>query len=128
MKQSYSLDNALAESRQRLALLQASLDPGSIRHLEALGVGDGWKCAEVGDGAGSMTQWLCRRVGCTGYVLATDVDTRFLDELEHPNLEVGRHDITAEPLPKAHSIWCMPVRCCSTCLIAMLHFGIWSGH
>jgi SAM-dependent methyltransferase len=40
-------------------------------------------------------------VGTTGHVLATDLDTRFLEALEYPNLEVRRHDIVSEPLPIA---------------------------
>src|SRR5262249_30122347 len=42
--------------------------------------------------------WVCQQVGPTGYVLATDIDTRFLDALNYPNLEVRRHDIVADEL------------------------------
>jgi SAM-dependent methyltransferase len=34
-------------------------------------------------------------------VLATDLDTRFLEKLAHSNLEIRRHDIGKDPLPKA---------------------------
>jgi SAM-dependent methyltransferase len=37
-------------------------------------------------------------VGETGRVVATDLDTRFLDALEHHNLEVRGHDIVKEAL------------------------------
>jgi SAM-dependent methyltransferase len=40
-------------------------------------------------------------VSSSGHVLATDLDTRFLDRLDHPNLQVRRHDITREALPDA---------------------------
>jgi len=50
-------------------------------------VGDGWRCLEVGGGGGSITEWLCRRVGPTGRVVATDINTRFLDALDFENLE-----------------------------------------
>jgi SAM-dependent methyltransferase len=34
-------------------------------------------------------------------VLATDIDTRFLEALNRSNLEVSRHDIASDPLPQA---------------------------
>ena len=97
----YILDNAWQLARRRLARLEEQLDPGTIRHLQALGVGAGWRCLEVGGGGGSVADWLCRRVGPGGSVLATDVDTRFLTAVRAPNLDVRRHDIVAEELPAA---------------------------
>ena len=96
----YLLDNAWERQRQRLAGLEAWFDPGSIRHLSALGVTAGWRCLEVGGGGGSIARWLAHRVGTTGHVLATDLDARFLATLDEPNLEVRQHDITRDPLPE----------------------------
>ncbi len=96
----YMLDNAWRQARERLAALEAWLDPGTTRHLEALGVGAGWRCLEVGAGGGSVAAWLGARVGPSGYVLATDIDTRFLDALAAPNVEVRQHDIVTEALPE----------------------------
>ncbi len=95
----YILDNAWQLARRRLSLLEAQLDPGTVAHFEALGLGRGWRCLEVGGGGGSMVEWLCRHVGPTGVVVATDIDTRFLDQIAEPNLEVRRHDLTGEDLP-----------------------------
>lgn len=95
----YLLDNAWHEQRQRLAGLEAWFDPGTIRHLERLGVGDGWRCLEVGGGGGSIAAWLAARVGPRGHVLATDLDTRFLEALDLPHLEVRRHDLLVDDLP-----------------------------
>ncbi len=53
---------------------------------------------EVGAGGGSMAQWLCRKVGPSGRVVATDLQTKFLEAIDAPNLEVRRHDITEEDL------------------------------
>jgi SAM-dependent methyltransferase len=100
MEPGYAVDNAWVHARERLALLETVLDPGSFRHLAALGVGEGWHCLDVGAGGGSIAAWLCRQVGRTGQVLATDIDTRFLDGLTLPNLEVRQHDITTDPLPE----------------------------
>jgi SAM-dependent methyltransferase len=98
----YIFDNAAErQARERFAALPRLYDLGTFRHLEALGVTDGWRCLEVGAGGGSVARWLAERVGPTGRVLATDVDTRFLEGLAGPNLEVRRHDVTADPLSEA---------------------------
>jgi SAM-dependent methyltransferase len=97
----YILDNALAQARERLAAGAAWLDTWTTAQLEAIGVTPGWACLEAGAGGGSITEWLCKRVGDQGRVLATDIDTRFVGELGYPNLDVQRHDITTEDLPES---------------------------
>jgi SAM-dependent methyltransferase len=101
MTDGYTLDNAWTLARERLAQIEAVHDPGSIRHLERLGVAEGWHCLEVGGGGGSVAAWMSQRVGSSGRVLVTDIDTRFLEGLDYPNLEVRRHDIRFDPLPEA---------------------------
>lgn len=96
----YGFDPTWQGERDRMALAERQLDPITTRQLDLVGVAEGWRCLEVGAGAGSMARWLARRVGATGRVLATDIDTRFLEALgdEHePGLEVRRHDIVADP-------------------------------
>jgi SAM-dependent methyltransferase len=95
----YVFDHAWDGERRRLDGVQTAFDPSTIRHLEARGVGPGWRCLEVGAGAGSMARWLCERVGPTGNVLATDISLKLLEGLDLPNLEVRRHDIVNEDLP-----------------------------
>ncbi len=94
----YAAPNEWVEARRRLQLLETVYDRATTRRLEATGVGAGWHCAEVGAGGGSVTRWLCDRVGPSGRVLAVDIDTRFVDELDHPSLEVRRQDIVTQPL------------------------------
>jgi SAM-dependent methyltransferase len=77
------------------------MDPGTRRHLAALGLAEGWRCLEVGAGGGSVAEWLCGQVGPTGGVVATDIDTRYLEALEAPNLEVRRHDVARDDLEAA---------------------------
>jgi SAM-dependent methyltransferase len=100
-RSTYLLDNAGKETPGRFAALSALLDPGTIRHLQDRGVAPGWHCLEVGGGSGSIASWLAHRVGPTGHILATDIDPRFLESLNLPNLEVRRHDIATDPLPEA---------------------------
>ncbi|HEX8648103.1 MAG TPA: methyltransferase domain-containing protein [Thermoleophilaceae bacterium] len=94
----YAFDPAWAKERERLAAMEHTFDEGSIRNLAAIGVAEGWHCLEVGAGSGTIASWLCSRVGPTGRVVATDVDTRFLERIDHPNLEVRLHDVTSDPL------------------------------
>ena len=81
---------------ERLSLLEEIFDPLS-RQRRAL-VQPGWRCLEVGAGRGSMAVWLAQQVGPSGHVVATDVDTTYLDRLHLPNLEVRRHNILDDSL------------------------------
>ena len=95
----YTWDNAMDEGRRRLALLERSLDPGTFRRLETIGVREGWRCLDVGAGGGTICDWLVRRVGANGSVCAVDVDARFLRALNHPQVEVREEDVLSTDLP-----------------------------
>jgi SAM-dependent methyltransferase len=84
-----------------LELLQQFYDPATIREFEILGSLSGWHCLEIGAGAGSIAVWLAHAVGNKGSVLTTDLDTKFLVELDLPNLRIAQHDVTRDPLPHA---------------------------
>lgn len=86
------------EQKGRLENVAGALDPTTIGMLDGLGVAAGWRCAEIGAGAGTIAAWLHERVGPDGHVLATDLEPRWLELLELPGLEVRRHDIVAESL------------------------------
>ncbi len=87
--------------RARLRLLEEYHDPLTISQLDAIGVGEGWYCLDVGAGGGSVTRLLAERVGRTGSVLAVDLDTSLLDELASDRVEVRRHNLMADSLPPA---------------------------
>ena len=89
------------EERRRLELLEEYLDPITARSLDAIGIEPGWRCLEVGAGGGSVARMLCDRVGPSGRVVAVDLDTRFLEELGHENLDVHCRDVVADGLPGA---------------------------
>jgi SAM-dependent methyltransferase len=89
----------VANASTRFAALSTLFDPATKEHLLDRGLAPGWRCLEVGAGGGSIARWLSERVGSTGRVLATDIETRFLNTLNLPNLEVLRHDITRDPMP-----------------------------
>ena len=85
----------------RLEKLQAITDDATLRRIDALGVGPGWRCLEVGAGAGSIARALSERVGPDGLVVAADMDPRFLGDFPGPGREVVTHDITTGPVPPA---------------------------
>jgi 2-polyprenyl-3-methyl-5-hydroxy-6-metoxy-1,4-benzoquinol methylase len=90
--------------RKRLELLEEHDDPGTFERLRATGVCPGWRCLEVGAGAGSVARWLAEQVGSDGLVVATDIDTRFLGHLRGP-VEIRQHDILTDPVePGAYDL------------------------
>src|SRR5215469_7829387 len=95
----YLLDNAQAQAQGRFAGLEASFDTLTQRHLAARGLRPGWRCLEVGAGSGSVARSLASQAAPDGSVLATDIDTRWVDTGSLPNLEVIQHDIVTDPLP-----------------------------
>jgi SAM-dependent methyltransferase len=97
----YVFDNASEQAGARFRALSEIFDPGTIRHLSERGVDQGWHCLEVGGGNGSIASWLSGRVGPTGSVLVTDIDTRFLEPQKLPNVQVRRHNIATDPLPES---------------------------
>ena len=93
----YIFDQAWGRERDRLRGLEFVYDGATIGFLTARGVTTGWSCLEVGCGAGTVALWLADRVGGSGRVLATDLDTRFIDGHGRSNLEVRTHDISSGP-------------------------------
>ena len=98
---SYLFDHEGKRERERLLTMERGMDPATIQCLESLGISEGWRCLEVGAGLGSMAKWLCSRVGPSGKVVATDLETKFLEVIEADNLEVRQHDIGADDLEES---------------------------
>jgi ubiquinone/menaquinone biosynthesis C-methylase UbiE len=100
----YIFDNAAeAETAERFASLDALYNFRTFRYLETAGIGPGWHCLEVGGGSGAVAAWMADRVGASGYVLATDIDPRFMERSPYrrpAHLELRRHDIGTDPLPE----------------------------
>jgi SAM-dependent methyltransferase len=102
MTRDYVYDQGFSEERKRLSAMEDLWDPGTRALLDELGVGDGWRCLEVGAGGGSMMNWMAGR-GAS--VVAIDIDTRFVEQFAGPNgtgeIEVRRVDIRTDDLPQA---------------------------
>lgn len=93
----YLFDNSSPTETRRLGGIQSVWDEGTTALLTGLGVGPGWRCLEVGAGAGSVAGWLAETCAPTGSVVATDIDTSLL--AERPGMEVWRHDLVTDDLP-----------------------------
>jgi SAM-dependent methyltransferase len=97
----YLLDNRALETEQRFDSLAALFNPVTFRHLEMLGISEGWHCWEVGVGGPSVPRWLAARVAPSGHVLATDIDVRWAQEIGGDRVEVRRHDVANDDPPAA---------------------------
>jgi SAM-dependent methyltransferase len=95
----YLLDNRAGEAEDRFGALSALFDPVTFRHVDALGIAPGWSCWEVGAGGPSVSAGLAARVGPGGRVLATDLDTRWLEGRLGAPVEVVAHDVVTDDLP-----------------------------
>jgi SAM-dependent methyltransferase len=95
----YLLDNRAHEAEQRFDSLSELFNPVTFRHVEMLGIGEGWRCWEVGVGGPSVPQWLSARVGPSGHVLATDIDVSWASPIAGGNIDVRRHDVAADDPP-----------------------------
>jgi SAM-dependent methyltransferase len=96
----YILDQAFPTERERLEAMAVHWDPPTRRLIEALEIGPGDHCLEVGAGTGTVARILADLVGPTGRVLAVDLDPRFLIDLPR-QVEVRALDLRTDPLPEA---------------------------
>src|SRR5215472_7060205 len=75
------------EEYERLQLIEAAFDRFTVPQLDRLGVMLGWRCLEVGAGAGSIAAWLAQRAG-PAHVVATELNTDFLAPLRELGVRV----------------------------------------
>jgi SAM-dependent methyltransferase len=95
----YLFDNRHQEAGERFAALAELFDPWTFRHFDDLGLGEGWRCWEVGAGGVSVLRGLAERAGPKGRVLATDIDVSWSEPAASGTVEVRRHDVISDPPP-----------------------------
>jgi SAM-dependent methyltransferase len=95
----YAFSNEFAEGSQ-LRLLAEILDDHSTFVLSGTGITRGWRCLDVGPGAGTITSWLAERVGPDGHVTALDKNPEHISS--SPNVTVQEGDVRTVDLPEAH--------------------------
>lgn len=99
MAKDYVLDRGNEASSDRLkALLEERLDRFVIDLFQRIGIRSMWHCFELGAGAGSITRYLCDAVGPDGRVVAMDLATDMLKEIDHAWLELREGDAAVEDL------------------------------
>ncbi len=91
-------DDETEIEQRRLRLLAEARDPWTRATIDSLGTAVGWRCLEIGAGAGSISNYLGERVGPHGSVVATDIDTRF-HEPPIANVTLLHHDVVRDPAP-----------------------------
>ena len=94
----YPFDTADPGEHRRLEAHRDMWDTFTMRKLADTGVTAGWRCLEIGAGTGSVAAWLLDRVGPDGQVVATDIETRWLEPMATANLVVRHHNVSADPL------------------------------
>src|SRR5215216_2358713 len=62
-----------AAELRRLREIDEYMGPTSERRIAQLGIARGWRCLEVGAGAGGVARWMAERVGPSGTVTAVDL-------------------------------------------------------
>jgi SAM-dependent methyltransferase len=97
--QPYLLANAQVEAGRRIEALSTLFDPSTFRHVDRLGIAPGWRCWEIGAGGPTVPGWLAEQVGPDGRVVATDIDTSWLEAHPPAGVEVLQHDVGADPPP-----------------------------
>ena len=83
---------------ERLQAIEQVFDPASQKRIQSTGIAESWRCLEVGAGAGSITRWLAAVVGENGKVVAVDLNTCFVANINQPNVEVLEADVRHLPL------------------------------
>ena len=81
------------QEQERLQKIQQVCDRSTKELILATGLTAGWRCLEVGAGAGSIMKWMADLVGKAGTVVAVDIDTRFIANTKSSNVEVIEADI-----------------------------------
>ncbi|BEL12927.1 class I SAM-dependent methyltransferase [Actinoplanes sichuanensis] len=95
----YTFSNTFDAGAQ-LQLLAAILDQHTEAVLTETGIEPGWKCLDVGAGAGTITAWMADQVGPDGHVTALDTDPQHIRG--GGNVAVRQGDVRTLELPEAH--------------------------
>ena len=88
----------------RLRMIEEALDPITIGYLERSGIGAGWRCLELGAGAGSIMKWMGEVVGTSGTVVGVDKNASRLRDLSDPPFQVLEGDFLEIPLDEAFDL------------------------
>jgi len=77
----------------RLKLLEDAFDDQTKQIIQSSGIASGWKCLELGPGAGSILAWLGDLVGSSGQVVGVDKNIAFIEQISAPQITKVSSDI-----------------------------------
>jgi SAM-dependent methyltransferase len=95
----YVLSKDWSGERERLSLLEATVDVFSVAAIRAAGFSRGSRCLEIGAGSGSIARWFAQEAGDPALVTATDIDPRLLQPLANEGIRVLEHDVVTDDFP-----------------------------
>lgn len=90
--------NAVDRELGRLRLIETAVDPDTIGLLKQTGLSTGCSSLELGAGAGSVVEWMGRRVGPQGRVVAIDRNITYLQRFSSPPYRVIEGDFLTVPI------------------------------
>lgn len=98
-----------AEDRElhRLKLIEDAFDAASIACLKKTNIQTGWRCLEIGPGAGSILSWMEEKAGPGGRVVGIDKNTQYIQNRNSPPFDIIQGDFSDltfnEPFHVAHA-------------------------
>jgi SAM-dependent methyltransferase len=102
IQREYVIPSDWGGEAERLRLLGEWRDPITLARMDRLGVGDGWRCLEVGVGCGSTARSMAERVRPTGMVTAADISAEYVAPLEAvPGITAVCCDVRIHDFPPA---------------------------
>ncbi len=93
-----------AREFRRLQLLEVANDPTTISMLKETEIQVGWKCLELGAGAGSILRWLGERVGPSGLAIGVDKNTSFLQDFTSAPFQICKGTFLEVDLAQAFDL------------------------
>lgn len=78
---------------ERLKLVEDAFDEKTKSIIQNSGIVPGWKCLELGPGAGSILKWMSYLVGNEGKVVGIDKNTKYLETISTKQIDKIEGDI-----------------------------------
>jgi hypothetical protein len=85
-------------------MIEEALDATTISHLQSTGIDAGWRCLEIGPGAGSIMKWMGGIVGASGAVVAVDLKTIHIRHLADTPYRILERDLLDAALDGAFDL------------------------
>lgn len=78
---------------ERLKLIEEAFDEKTKEIIQTSGIKTGYKCLELGPGAGSILSWMSYIIGNEGKIVGIDKNTKFLEPIKGKNNDLIEGDI-----------------------------------